>query len=295
MENENQNLDDKKLQKKAKKTNKKDIKKAKKTAKKTKNKIENAKIEKEYYFGHKEDEDIWTSFLTEKMYAHRGLWNKDFPENSLSAFKNAIKNGYAIELDVNPIEDGTPVVFHDSKMSRMTGTDGYIQNMTREELDTVTLLDSNEKIPTLEEVLKLVNGKTPLLIEIKNQDKVGELERRVLDLLKNYKGEYAIQSFNPYTLKWFYEHAPKIWRGQLASYFKGEKLSLFKKLVLRRLGMKKYTHHNFVSYDLANLPNKFTKKLEVPLLTWTVKKQEDYIKAIQYADNVIFEGFEPKI
>lgn len=294
MENQNNELEEKKLQKKEKKA----VKKAKKDNKKTKkqsNSKESISVEKEYYFGHKEDDNIWESFLTQKMYAHRGLWNKECPENSLSAFKNAIQNGYAIELDVNPIEDGTPVVFHDSKMSRMTGTDGYIQNLTKEELETITLLDSDEKIPTLEEVLKLVNGKTPLLIEIKNQEKVGEFERRVLDLLKNYKGEYAIQSFNPYTLKWFYEHAPKIWRGQLASYFKGEKLSLVKKLVLRRLGMKKYTHQNFVSYDLKNLPNKFTKKLDEPLLAWTIKKQEDYIKAIQYSDNVIFEGFEPKI
>ena len=281
-----------------KKENKKSAKKTKKINKKAvkdnKKKVEVVE-EKEYYFGHKEDEDIWTSFLIEKMFAHRGLWNKKLPENSIGAFKNAIENGYGIELDVNPIEDGTPVVFHDSKMSRMTGKDKYIQNITKEELKEITLLDSEEKIPTLEEVVKIVNGKTPLLIEIKNQDKVGEFEKRVLDLLKNYKGEYAIQSFNPYTLKWFYEHAPKIWRGQLASYFKGEKLSLFKKHILRRLGMKKYTHQNFVSYDISNLPNRFTKKLEIPLLTWTVKKQQDYIKALQYSDNVIFDSFEPKI
>ncbi|HAJ77958.1 MAG TPA: glycerophosphodiester phosphodiesterase [Clostridiales bacterium] len=229
------------------------------------------------------------------MIAHRGFWNKEYPENSLAAFKNAIEYGYAIELDVQAVEDGTPVVFHDSKMSRMTEKDKYIQNITKEELKSIKLLESDEKIPTLEEVLKLVNGKTPLLVEIKNNDKVGELEKRVLDLLKNYKGEYAIQSFNPYTLKWFYEHAPKIWRGQLSSYFKGVKLSFIKKAILKRLGMKKYTHQDFVSYDINNLPNRFTKKLEVPLLTWTVKKQEEYIKAIQCSDNVIFEGFEPKI
>ena len=267
MENDNIELEKEKKNKKTKKSIKKANKKLNKKSKKlSKNNEQVLNVEQEYFFGHKEGDDIWSSFLINKMIAHRGLWNKDFPENSISAFKNAIENDYAIELDIQPIEDGTPVVFHDSKMSRMTGMNKYIQNITADELEAAKLLDTNEKIPTLEEVLKVVNGKTPLLIEIKNQDKVGELE-----------------------------HAPKIWRGQLASYFKGEKLGIFKKLVLRRLGMKKYTHQNFVSYDISNLPNRFTRKLEIPLLTWTVKKQEEYIKAIQYADNVIFEGFEPKI
>lgn len=247
------------------------------------------------FFGHTEGQDIWTSFLTEKMFAHRGLWDKDTPENSLSAFKKAIDAGYGIELDVSPIEDGTPVIFHDTKMSRMTGKDKYIQNLTKEELATTTLLSTTETIPTLEQVLKLVDGKVPLLIEIKSQEKVGDLEKRVLELLKAYKGEYAVQSFNPYTLKWFYQNAPKIWRGQLASYFKGVRLGLIKKLVLRRLGMKKSTHQNFVSYDVDNLPNIWTKKLEIPLLSWTIRNQKDYVKAIQYSDNVIFENYIPKI
>lgn len=246
-------------------------------------------------FGHKPNEDIWGSFLTEKMFAHRGLHNSEFPENSLSAFENAIKHGYAIELDVHPIADGTPVVFHDSKMSRMTKKDKYIETLTKEELSTTYLLNSNQTIPTLEEVLNLVDGRTPILVEIKHQQKVGDLEKRVLELLKNYNGEYAVQSFDPFVLKWFYENAPQIWRGQLSSYFKGEKMNFVKKSVLKRLAFSKITHHDFVSYDINNLPNRFVKKLECPLLTWTVNSQKNYLKAIQIADNVIFECFEPKI
>lgn len=277
--------------------------KSKKTTKKRQTKkVEQQKIEqpvnieaKLEFFGHKENEDIWQSFIVQKMFAHRGLHDEKSPENSLSAFEKAIEKGYAIELDVNPIMDGTPVVFHDSKMSRMTGKDKYIQNISREEFNETTLLASGEKIPTLEEVLKFVDGRTPLLIEIKNQQKVGELEKAVWEVLKNYKGEYAIQSFNPYTLQWFKNIAPKVWRGQLAGFFKGEKLSLLKKLVLRRLGMKKITEQNFVSYDLRNLPNRFVKHLEIPLLAWTINNQEQYIKAVQIADNVIFQNCEPKI
>lgn len=249
-----------------------------------------------YLFGHKEDENIWESFLVNNAFAHRGVYdNETCPENSLLSFQKAIEKGFAIELDVQPLVDNTPVVFHDSKMSRMTGKDKYIQNLSKEEFENITLLNTNEKIPSLEQVLKLVDGKVPLLIELKSQDKVGELEPKVFELLKNYNGEYAIQSFNPYQLEWFYKNAPKIWRGQLASFFKGEKLGSLKKFVLKRLGMQKRTHHNFVNYDFRNIPNRFTKKLNVPLLTWTVKNQNEYIKAIQNADNVVFEGFEPQI
>lgn len=267
----------------------------KKTVKKQVVKTEEAKAIKQEYFGHKEGADIWQSFLVDKLIAHRGFYDKNTPENSLGAFKKAIDNGYAIELDINPLADGTPVVFHDSKMSRMTGKDKYIQNITLEELSDIKLLNSEEKIPTLKEVLKFVNGKTPILIEIKNQDKVGDLEKRVWELLKDYKGEYAIQSFNPYTLKWFYDNAPKVWRGQLSSYFKGEKMSFVKKSVLKRLAMTKIAHQDFVSYDIKYLPNRFTNKLIIPLLTWTVKTNEQYLKAVQITDNVIFEGFEPTI
>lgn len=285
---------DKKVEEKKKKTTTKSKQtKSKKTTKKTAEKV--VKEPKPEYFGHKEDENIFDCFLTNKMFAHRGLWDKKNPENSLNAFKKAVEKGYGIELDISPIADGTPVVFHDSKLSRMTGKDGYIQNLTKSELEEITLLGSEEKIPTFEEVLKLVNGKVPLLVEIKSQEKIGELEKSVFELLKNYKGEYAIQSFNPYTLKWFYENAPKIWRGQLSSYFKGSKLGFIKKSVLKRLGLKKLSHYDFVNYDLTNLPNRYTKKLEMPLLTWTVRNQEEYFKAVQFADNVVFEGFEPKI
>ena len=84
-------------------------------------------------------------------------------------------------------------------------------------------------------------------------------------------------------------------RGQLASFFKGQKLGTLKKFVLKRLGMQKITHHDFVNYDFKNLPNRFTKKLNVPLLTWTVKSQKDFIKAIKHADNIVFQDFIPKI
>jgi glycerophosphoryl diester phosphodiesterase len=241
--------------------------------------------------------DIFKSWLVETPIAHRGLHDKNAPENSIPAFKNAIENGYAIELDVQMLSDGTVIVFHDNSLSRLTNNDGYIKFLTKADLDMLTLNGSKEKIPTFEEVLQFVDGKTPLLIEIKNQDKVGELENKVIELLKNYKGQFAIQSFNPFVLQYFYKHAPNIQRGQLASFFKKEKLPFIQKFFLKRLALcKKVSHPDFISYDTRSLPNRYVKKFkDKPLLAWTVKNQSEYMRVVKYCDNVIFEDFEPKI
>ena len=241
--------------------------------------------------------DLFNSWLVETPIAHRGLHDKDHPENSISAFARAIDEGYPIELDVQLIADGTVVVFHDESLSRLTDNDGYIKFLNKSDLDILTLKDSKEKIPTFEEVLKFVDGRVPLLIEIKNQGKVGQLEKNVIDLLKDYKGQYAVQSFNPYVLEYFNKHAPEIIRGQLAGFFRGEKLSFMKKYALKRMLLnKKISKPNFISYEAKRVPNRFVRKYKnIPLLVWTITSQSEYLKVVKYCDNVIFEGFEPKI
>lgn len=242
-------------------------------------------------------EDIFKSWLVETPIAHRGLHDKVSPENSLSAFSKAIEKGYAIELDVQLLSDNTVVVFHDESLSRMTGNDGYIKFLNKEDLKVLKLAGSKEHIPTFEEVLKLVDGRTPLLIEIKNQFKVGKLEQKVIDMLKNYNGEFAIQSFNPFSLQYFKNHAPNFLRGQLSGYFKGEKLAWIKKFLLKRMSFNKSTSEpNFISYDASTLPNRFVRKFKkLPLLAWTVRSKEEYLKVIKYCDNIIFENFIPEI
>lgn len=241
--------------------------------------------------------DLFNSWLVQQPIAHRGLHDKVSPENSLSAFQKAIDAGYPIELDVQLIADGTVVVFHDSSLSRLTDNDGYLKFLNKADLDLLTLKDSKEKIPTFQEVLELVNGQVPLLIEIKSEGKVGELEKKVIEMLKAYNGEYAICSFNPYVLEYFYKHAPDIPRGQLAGFLKGEKLSFFKKYALKRMLLnKKISHPNFISYEAKRLPNRFVKRYKsLPLLAWTIRSESEYLKVVKYCDNVIFEGFEPTI
>ena len=241
--------------------------------------------------------EIFNSWLVKDYIAHRGLHNTQLPENSLGAFANAINQGYAIELDVQQIADGTVIVFHDYSLARMTGKDGYTKNLIKAELDSYILSNSQYCIPTLSEVLELVDGQVPLLIEIKNEGKVGALEKATYELLKNYNGDFAIQSFNPYSLEWFKNNAPHIWRGQLSSFFKGENLSFTKRFALKRMLLnKKVSCPDFISYNVENLPNIYVNHYKkLPLLAWVVRSQTEYLKTVKYCDNIIFEGFEPKI
>jgi len=225
--------------------------------------------------------DIFKTWLVETPIAHKGYHDETSPENSISAFKKAVAKGYAIELDVQLISDGTVVVFHDESLSRMTGNDGYLKFLTKDDLPMLYLKDSKETIPTLEEVLKVVNGETPIIIEIKNTGKVGELEQKVIDLLKKYKGEVAVAAFNPYVL----------------GYFKDIKLSFMTKFILKRMSpIKKISFADFIMYEGATLPNRFVRKYKkLPLIAWTISSQEEYMRVVKYCDNVVFEGFDPKI
>jgi glycerophosphoryl diester phosphodiesterase len=243
-------------------------------------------------------EDIFNSFIVNKLYAHRGLHSREkaIPENSLIAFQKAINEGYGIELDVQSLEDFTPVVFHDSTLSRLTGQDGYINNIRKDDLVNYKLLNTNETIPTLKEVLELIDGKVPVIIEIKNRFRAGNLEKKVFDLIKKYKGEVAVVSFNPYVLNWFKNNAPHIYRGQLSSFFDDRKLSPFRKIFVKRLRLTRLSSPHFIAYNADNLPNRFVKRFKhMPLLAWTVKNQEEYLRVVKYCDNVIFEGFVPKV
>ena len=239
--------------------------------------------------------DIKKSWLFSRPIAHRGLHGIDAPENSLAAFGKAIEAGFPIEIDVRPIDDGTVVVFHDDKLTRMTDLDGYVCNMTKSDLEKVRLRNSDERIPTFKEVLEFVDGRTPLLIEIKNDSTVGQLERDTLELLSSYKGEYAVQSFNPYSMGFFKKNAPQIPRGQLSCFFDKKDLGFFKRFVLKRLKMNKVSSPDFISYNHANLPNKYVTKTKLPTLAWTVRSNAEMEKCLPYCDNIIFENFIPVI
>ncbi|MBQ7453302.1 MAG: glycerophosphodiester phosphodiesterase [Clostridia bacterium] len=241
--------------------------------------------------------NIFQSWIATKPIAHRGLHNAEIPELSLASFENAINNNYAIEIDLRALSDGTIVVFHDETLGRMTGQDGYLSNLRYDDIKDLRLLKSKEKIPTFAQTLKFIAGRTPLLIEIKNMGKVGDFEKAVLKELQGYKGEFAIQSFNPYSLEWFKINAPHIKRGQLSSNMKNSGLPFFKRLALRRMSLnKKVSEPNFIAYHSPDLPNKYVKKYKnLPLIAWCIRTNEEYDRVKKLCDNIVFENITPLV
>lgn len=239
--------------------------------------------------------NIRKSWIVRTPIAHRGFHNAELPENSIGAFLNAADNGFAIELDVRMIDDGTVVVFHDDSLTRMTNSDGYIGNMKKEDLKDLKLLGTEYTIPTFEEVLKEVNGKTPILIEIKNIGKVGKLENKVIEMLAGYEGQTAVQSFNPYSLEHFEKYAPGYLRGQLSTFFAKGELPFMRRYLLKRLKLNKVSKPDFISYCADYLPNIYVSNTQLPVLAWTVRSNGEMEHVLPHCDNIIFEKFTPFI
>lgn len=229
--------------------------------------------------------------------AHRGLHNEQYPENSIGAFENAIKHHFVIELDVQLLSDNTLVVFHDPTLTRMCGENIAISKLTSQNLDKYHLLDSQYTIPTLHQVLDTISGSVPIIIEIKPCKNRKLISQLVYQTLQEYSGEYAIKSFDHLIVRWFRKHAPHIPRGMLSSYFRTIKLNILYRFVITRLLLAKTIRPDFISYEWHDIPNrylnKYLKNHNIPILAWTIKdsRQEDYI--MQFADNIIFEGYLP--
>jgi len=237
-----------------------------------------------------------TSFLMQNLIAHRGKHNikKGIIENTINAFKEAIENKYIIELDVHVLKDNSVVVFHDDDLKRMTGIDKKLCETTYEEIRKLKLQDTDNYIPLLKEVLNLVDGKVPIIISLKNDTKVGRLEKETIKVLKEYKGKYAIKSFNPLRVLWFKINYPEIIRGQLAARFKKDKMNFVKKIFLRNMWFNFITKPDFVSYNVDSFPNRYIEKYKGKkiILGWTVRNREQMIKAKKYCDNFICENME---
>lgn len=238
------------------------------------------------------------SWLTEYRYAHRGLHGGSVPENSMPAFELAAEKGYGIELDVHLSRDGLPVVFHDDNLERMTGVDKPVSDLTSIELANLSLAGSSEGIPLFSDVLKLVAGRVPILVEIKNTGRAGELEKKTYELLKNYSGRFAVQSFSPFSVRWFKENAHGVLRGQLSARFDDMKkhLPAYQIFGLKNLLVNILARPNFISYEINSLPKGVVSRLRkkgIAVLGWTVRSEDEREKAIRYCDTVIFENIRP--
>lgn len=238
--------------------------------------------------------------------SHRGLHRPGVPENSLAAAKAAIVAGYGIELDIQPASDGTPMVFHDYEMSRLTGEAGMIAAHAPKELASRRLLESDETIPTLAAFLELVAGRVPLLIEIKDQDgrlgpQIGDLHQRVAEVLTAYDGPVAVMSFNPHTVAAFHRIMPDVAVGLTSCDFPAKDWPLLEPATRERLaGLTDFDDSGscFISHDKGDLDNPRVDALKsqgVPILCWTVKSAEQEEAARRIADNITFEGYAAPI
>jgi len=236
------------------------------------------------------DKDKYRDLLR-RPFAHRGV-HKTYPENSMPAFESAIENRLGIELDIHLSKDGQIVVFHDDNLRRMTGADEYIKLLTYDQIKQYKLNNTEHTIPLLKDVLNLVKGKVSILIEIKTNNDMKKLIPALKRALDEYNGVVFIQSFNPFVLRRCYKAMPNILRGQLSSFLEDEHLKFYKKIPIKKLFFKKFSHIDFVSYKLQNLPNKYVNKMDIPVLAWTVKSEEDYRLAKQNANNMIVDNIE---
>lgn len=229
------------------------------------------------------------SWLLTRPIAHRGLYDDHSPENSRAAYEKAIEKNIPIEMDVQLTKDLIPVCFHDDNISRMTGVDSLIWDMTYEELSKVRLSGTDEKIMTFAEFLTFVNGRTPVLIEVKSQRVKKTIADKMIPLLENYRGEFAVQSFDPLIMAEFAKKKPEWTRGQLVDKDRHKgRIPLLIDFMLWHAMFNVIVHPDFINMNLRYLPVKRMRKKR-PMLCWTVRSEEDLEIAREHADNFIYE------
>jgi glycerophosphoryl diester phosphodiesterase len=234
------------------------------------------------------------------FYAHRGLHDNqsDAPENTMRAFARACDMGYGIEMDIQLTKDRQVVVFHDNTLKRVCAADGQISDYTYQELQQFRVCGTDQKIPLFSEVLKLVDGRVPLIIELKYKNFSNRVCVEADKILSHYHGVYCIESFHPWALLWYRKHRPKICRGQLSMNFQRQEgnyqLQCF---IVRHLLTNFLTHPDFIAYDLRDrgaLSKNLCRRLYgCPSVAWTVRSRQQLEGCRKYYDAFIFEGFRP--
>lgn len=231
-------------------------------------------------------------WLTERPIAHRGYhdMNETVFENTLAAFERACEAGFAIECDLQFAADGVPVVFHDATLDRLCGLKGRTRDKLSGELRMFAIGGTKERIPTLAEMLKTVAGRVPLVIELKGEPGDDEgFAGAVLDGLEGYEGKVALMSFDHSLLRDLKALDAPHPLGLTAEGVKPEQFFAHDEAMA--LGL------DFCSYNVYHLPNSFAAGLRakgIPLITWTVRDQGGRDLTFAHADQMTFEGFDPR-
>lgn len=238
-----------------------------------------------------------------RPYAHRGLHDaaKGVIENSASAVRAAMGKGYAVEVDIRAAAHSRPVVFHDAKLDRLTDDKGPLATRDADALAAIPLRGSADTILSLAELLEIVGGRVPLLLEVKSTwTREGEFEANIAAALEGYPGPVAVMSFDPYSVAAFREAAPTLPRGLVAERFSnqshGGQLGFWRRFAMRHLLTSAFALPQFIAYDVGALPAVaplIARLCGLPLLTWTVRTPAERARAQRYADAMIFEGIVP--
>ncbi|MDO5647448.1 glycerophosphodiester phosphodiesterase family protein [Paracoccus sp. (in: a-proteobacteria)] len=236
--------------------------------------------------------------------AHRGLHGPDAPENSLAAADAAIAAGYGIELDIQPAACGTPMVFHDYDLARLTGQPGFIATSGLDDIAGFRLLGTDQGVPTLAQFLDRVAGRVPLLIEIKDQDgacgpNTGDLSAAVARVLAGYAGPVAVMSFNPHMVAAFRDVAPDTPVGLTTCDFGADdwpNVPDARREELAQIADFDAVGASFMSHDHTDLTRPRVADLRAaghPVLCWTIRNAESERAARRHADNITFEDYTP--
>ena len=235
------------------------------------------------------------------LIAHRGFFNNvDIPENSIPAFQRAVERGFGIELDVQMTTDGRLMVFHDESVKRMCGVDRALTKMSSDEARALRLGETDVQIPFFEDVLATIDGKVPLIVEMKTEGPSIEATAKTVELLKAYEGPFVMESFDPRICAWLKEHAPEIVRGQLAMDFMRHPSGLPAPLrfLLSNLMADFLSRPDFIAYnhlDVGQPSFELCRTLFHPVcVAWTIKSKEELERAKQVFDVIIFDSFDPE-
>ncbi|MBP3401938.1 MAG: glycerophosphodiester phosphodiesterase [Clostridia bacterium] len=233
------------------------------------------------------------------MYAHRGLHNAERAENSMSAFRAAVEAGYGIELDIRLSSDGELVVFHDDTLDRVCGREGKVIDFTADELAEFKLSGTDDGIPRFADVLALVDGRVPLLVEIKEDPGVSAVSKAACEMLSEYKGDFIVESFNPLSLRTVRKGLPVVARGILSHrYYEYEQYRKPLYFLLQSLLLNFICRPAFIAYDhrhASSFALRFVRWFfKAPTLSWTVRSAEEEKAARANGfDGIIFENYLP--
>jgi glycerophosphoryl diester phosphodiesterase len=239
--------------------------------------------------------------------AHRALHDvaDGRPENSCAAIRAAIAAGYAVEIDVQLSADGVAMVFHDDHLERLTDAQGAVREMQSDALKATPLRGGDEGIPDLAEVLALLGGRVPLLIEIKDQDgamgpDVGPLERAVAQALTGYAGDVAVMSFNPHSVALMQDLCPHVPRGITTSAYRADDWELPEQTRAQLCEIAEYDRVGacFISHEVDDLERPRVAELRAAgaaIWCWTVRSAAQEAIARRIAHNITFEGYSAVI